>query len=398
MKKVRLLTHTLSDGGAERAVSNISLNLNDNIDREITLYGESAKVTYPYKGKLSFIDRRSDSTTFKLIRNIIQRVKELKKVKESNESIPTISFLLYPNLINTLTASSGPTIISIRNHMSTMLESMKTSIIWRIIIKRIYSKANVITVVSKEIKKDLIENFYINPDKIKVIYNSYDIESIQKLSQEPLGEKYEKIFDKPVVIGVGRFTYQKGFQHLIRSFHKVKQKVPNAQLVLLGQGDTEHYLKKLAKDYNLNNDIHFLGFQKNPFKFISKSHLYVMPSLFEGFPNALAEAMACGVSIISADCFSGPREILAPSEFGIENIKYGVQADRYGVLVPVCDGKAYTAQNHLTPEEEFLSLNMIKLLDNSELRKDFSKKSLKRIQDFDINKIIIEWETLIYNN
>src|SRR5699024_8973667 len=144
------------------------------------------------------------------------------------------------------------------------------------------------------------------------IYNFYDIEKILELSKEPLTVQDAKIFENPTIVTVGRLAEQKGQWHLIRALNKVKKEIPDVKLIILGEGELEDYLKKLVNDYKLTENVHFLGFQKNPFKYITKSDMYVFPSLYEGFPNALAEGMVCGLPVISSDCESGPREILSP--------------------------------------------------------------------------------------
>ena len=157
----------------------------------------------------------------------------------------------------------------------------------------------------------------------------------------------------------------------------------------------ESYLKELSNDFNISKDVYFLGFQKNPFKYISRSKVFVLSSFHEGFPNALAEAMACGIPVLSTDCLSGPREILAPKEFDVQNIDYKINKNRFGVLLPVCDGNIYEASNSITNEEQQMADAIIRILRDNELWGFFSNQSLKRIQDFDINNIINEWESII---
>ena len=221
------------------------------------------------------------------------------------------------------------------------------------------------------------------------------VEDIQKFALEDLENEYKDIFAKPVVITSGRLNKQKGHWHLIRSFFEVKQKIPDAKLVFLGEGELKNYLANLALELGIEKDVHFLGFQKNPFKFISRSKIFAMSSLYEGFPNALAEAMACGVPIVSSDCLSGPREILAPDEFEEETIDYGINKDRYGVLTPVCDGIRYDAEDAITNEEKVMAGHIIKLLEDKELAKYYGSQSLQRIEDFNIKEIIKQWEAII---
>ena len=137
-----------------------------------------------------------------------------------------------------------------------------------------------------------------------------------------------------------------------------------------------------------------LGFQKNPFKFISKSMFFVFPSLWEGFHNALVEAIACGVPVISSDCRSGPREILAPdTDFMYQTIE--PEFAKYGVLMPVFDGKFKKADEPLTKEEKLWIEVILELLKNHKIRQQYAKAGKERVKDFYPDKIIPQWKNAI---
>ncbi|MGY3815707.1 glycosyltransferase [Globicatella sulfidifaciens] len=395
MRKVNFFIGTLSTGGAERVVSNLSLNLNKDIKKIILMFGEKSKIDYPYEGELIYLDKDSHSNILSKLKVVLSRIITVQKIKRLDSHATTISFLEYPNLINTLTSRSGRSIVSVRNHMSTKHNNGFKSKLWNSTIKYLYPKADLIIAVSEEIKRDLIDNYNVNADKIKVIYNSYDLQGIREMAKEEIEDKYSGIFNHPVIITVGRLNKQKGHWHLIRAFSKVKEAIPNAKLVILGEGDLESYLNKLASDLNIIDDVHFLGFQKNPFKYIVRSKVFAMSSFHEGFPNALAEAMACGVPVISSDCKSGPREILAPTEFDNENIDYQIDKKRYGILTPVCDGSKYNSKDAISIEELKIADSILSLLKDEKLWNHFSNQSQERIKDFEISKIIKEWESVI---
>jgi len=169
---------------------------------------------------------------------------------------------------------------------------------------------------------------------------------------------------------------------------------------------TNNYLVKLSEKLGLKTyvwdrdelsesfDVYFLGFQKNPFKFIARSKLFVFPSLWEGFPNALVEAMACGVCVVSSDCRSGPREILTP------NIDFNYQTQepefaQYGVLMPVFEIKYKTANEPLEEREIIWVETIDRLLEDENLQKSYSEKAKQRAEDFGIEKILIEWRNII---
>lgn len=382
------LIGTLSGGGAERVVSNLSQSLPDNVEKEIVLFGKNSKIDYPYSGNINYLDQADHRSAFQKLLISFKRIRKLRKIKKEYPSLLIISFLEYPNLLNMLSGYRKKSIVSVRNYMSTKHKKGIVGMFWNFTIKHFYKNARKITVVSMQMKKDLIENYNLPEEKIKVIYNSYPLQNIKKMAKEKILLNEQKIFNKPTIITAGRLNYQKGHVHLINAFKKIKDVIPDAQLVLLGKGSLEESLRMKAKKLEIEKSVHFLGFQQNPFKYIARSKVFVMPSYFEGFPNALAEAMACEVPVISTDCLSGPRELLAPNEIdGV--IDYKVNKKRYGFLVP-----AFDDQNKKDVEGSISKLT-IELIENMELNSYYSNKSKKRIEDFDIKKIINEWQYII---
>ena len=128
-----------------------------------------------------------------------------------------------------------------------------------------------------------------------------------------------------MVLGVGKLKIQKDFPTLLKAFAQVRSRRP-ARLIILGEGDGEAELKALATGLGIADDVDFHGQVQNPFAFYRRAAVFVLSSRWEGLPNALIEAMACGCAVVSTDCPSGPREIL--------------EDGRFGALVPVGDAEA----------------------------------------------------------
>jgi len=153
--------------------------------------------------------------------------------------------------------------------------------------------------------------------------------------------------------------------------------------------DFEKNMKKklieLCKCLKVEEKVLFLGYQTNPFKFFKKADVYVLSSVFEGFPNALVEAMAVGLPVIATDCSSGPREILAPELNFKEEIKHFYMGN-FGLLTPDMSKEINYDANKIDSEEIELSKAIIKILEDSELANHYAKMSLERINDFSFDK------------
>jgi glycosyltransferase involved in cell wall biosynthesis len=115
---------------------------------------------------------------------------------------------------------------------------------------------------------------------------------------------------------VGRLTEAKDFGTLIKAFAEVL-KVKDCRLVILGEGEKRRELESLIESLNLVNKISMPGFVDNPYKYMRQASVFVLSSKWEGLPNVLIEAMACGTPLVATDCPSGPNEILQNGEYGL---------------------------------------------------------------------------------
>lgn len=393
MKNIAIIISSLKGGGAERVVSNITMNLPKDKYKVYLILFDSSSIEYPYSGELIDINIKANNNPIIKAINFIRRHFKIKKIKVRYKINTSISFLGGPNLLNILTKSKDKVVVSVRGYTSRQPEGIY-SYIGKYLMKKTYNNADVIIGVSNLIKTDLVKNYDINEKKILTIYNPYDLEKIEKLSKELIEDEYESIFKGNVIITVGRLNHLKGHWHLIRAFKKINDCKKDVKLVILGEGELKEYLQSLIDSLDLNNNVHLLGFKTNPYKYIKKSSIFVLPSLSEGFPNVLAESMACGIPVISCDCKSGPREILAPGT-DIEYQCIETEYAEHGILIPVCDGKYYSFDDLLTKEEDIMANSILEILNDEKLHERYAREAIKRVKDFQMSSIMEKWEDVI---
>lgn len=387
-KNIFLIISNLAGGGAQRVASVLSKGLSSHYNPYLILH-DGNRIDYPYCGQVIDLETPVKQSMLAKVIAFLRRTWIVRNLKKSLQPVAVISFLESSNFVNLLAGKKGKTIVSVRNYKSKQGRSFLGKV-YQLLIRKLYGKSNLIVVPSEGIKADLEDIFKLEKKKIKVIYNPYDIDYINNETQEPLEDWERDFFNKPVVITVGNLGRQKGQWHLIRAFREVNKSMPDLRLMILGEGSLRPYLEKLISDYGLKNSIKLPGFVKNPFRLISRSEIFILPSLFEGFPNALVEAMACSVPVIASDCPSGPREILAPSSTA-KGQSQVVERTDYGILIPVCSGIQHTADGYLEDKEKIMAEVILELIEDEELSNEYCLKSFTRARDFKVDIIMQQW-------
>lgn len=399
--KLLFLISSLHRGGAERVLSQMSQNFPNDVECTVLL-NKKAPGDYPFKGEiitLGIEDEFKMSLGFQL-KVFLRRLRVLRKLKKSGEYCACISFMDSSNFANILSGHKKCKVI-VSVHIS--YTGVRSKIYkWFVIpvASFLYRFADTIVVVSGAIENELVNNMHINADKVRVVYNAFNIRQLLDKAQRPIEDEniIEFIKDSFVYINMGRLTHQKGHTHLIRAFSKVKMQCENAKLIIMGDGKEREYLKGIVKSYNLEDCVKILSFQSNPHNVLAACDAYVFPSLWEGYGNALCEALICGLPCVASDCQAGPREILAPdTDIDYQN-KDKIEYAKYGILIPVCSGKRYTQQQDaLEREEELLAEAMILLQEDKALYGKYKNAANERAAQLDIKPIMQEWMDLICN-
>jgi len=355
-KKLAIVVPSLRGGGAERVMVNIIRHIDTSkFDIRLILIKKEGPYVQFIPEHIPVIDLNSNRVRFA----IVKLIKELNKYKP-DVILSTLGYLNLALISIKPFLKGGPKII-VRHAISPTKSLEKYSNIKRSICKKVYrilyNKSDIILAQCEEMKKDIAEVYQIDEGKIRYIYNPLDIKKIQSDMQKQ--NPYNT--DKFNLISAGRFTYQKGFDILLKAFKIVHKKHPNTHLTILGEGVLKEELIITAQKLGLDKKVTFAGFQENPYPYYYYSDMFILSSRYEGFPNTLLEALACKTKVISTQCKNGPKEIIGCND--------------YGLLAEV-------ENNHSLANSILRYMSMESLTQN-------------RCYSFDIKKIIQEYELLI---
>jgi len=324
--KLAIFLPSLSGGGAERAMLNLAHGLAE-YGCAVDLVLVQAKGPY-----LSEVQDSVQILDLKALR-VLTSLPALAGYLRREQPTALVSSLDFASVVALWARRLAgiPTRVLI-NEQNTISISARKSVRRRErmvprLAKRFYPWADHVTGNSRGVADDLSHVTGLPRERIKVLYNPVVTPELREKARAPLNHPWFEAGQRPVVLAVGRLTQQKDFPTLIQAFAEVRQARPS-RLVILGEGPDRPVLEALVKQLNLDDDVSMPGFVENPYAYMRRASLYVLPSRWEGLPTVLIEALYCGPPVIATDCPSGPREILADG--------------RHGLLVPVGDVTALT--------------------------------------------------------
>jgi len=366
-KKVLIVLPSSTPGGAERTTYNLIKGLKSIGPLLLTQKGLH-DFYKPLNIKMYFFEDYGCVSAGLSLSTVVSYIKAVREVVRTEQ--PSVIFgmmhfaSLYVVLARDLFFLKATTVASLRGNASAYFQkNPRADYKERLMVHYFSRRADLIIVPSLGIKNDLTSHFGAKDSKVKVIPNGIDLEWVRGLSKD---EIYMKKDCSWIVTSVRLDTVQKDFLTLLKAFRIVRNS-RMVKLLIIGDGPHKEKILSWIKEMSLNEDVLLLGFQNNPFQYISKSEVFVLSSFFEGFGNVIVEAMALGVPVISTDCPSGPEEI----------IEHGIN----GFLVPVGD------YNRMA---EYI----LNILNDNELWNKISLAGLKRAEDFSALKMAKNYEKL----
>ncbi len=204
--------------------------------------------------------------------------------------------------------------------VSELMRTEQWSALWSIAYRNFYRRFDTIICQSLDMRDDLVRNYRIPDGKIAIVNNPVDIERVRRLAScsVSLDASFEDSAGEgcPLhLVAAGRLVKQKGFDFLIEAV--ALSGLKQLRVTVLGEGPLRGALEALAQAKGVASQFRFIGFQKNPYAYMARANAYVLCSRYEGFPNAMLEALACGVPVIATPTPGGIREI-AQSVQGVQ--------------------------------------------------------------------------------
>jgi GalNAc-alpha-(1->4)-GalNAc-alpha-(1->3)-diNAcBac-PP-undecaprenol alpha-1,4-N-acetyl-D-galactosaminyltransferase len=362
-RRLTLVVPSLALGGAERVVARMANHWATRGDtvKVITL-SAAATDTYPLDPAVTRIAldlmRDSRGPIWALHNNWV-RVRKLREAILRSRSDTVISFTDRMNVVTLLACGSLPVDIVISERIDPSQQRLGVN--WSALRRLVYSRARALVVQTERVRRQMESVMERRP--IYVIPNSVD-EPAADRPHEP-----RSILNGALQLAaMGRLDYQKGFDLLIDAFARASEGRPNWSLTILGDGPERRRLEDQIHTRGLDPRVHLRGWISDPATVLRKCDAFVLSSRFEGFPNALLEAMALGLPAISFDCPSGPAEI----------IRHEVD----GLLVAAGDVPA-------------LSAAIRRLLSDDQLRGRLGTEAIRVVDRFSSERYFARWDAVL---
>lgn len=353
MKKILFYINTLKYGGAERVMTNLSSQFADKGFEVLFVTSYPSDGEYELNKKIKRYNLESENYPCSKIKRNYIRIKRLRQICRIEKPDVLVAFMAEPNfraIIATLGLKTK-TVISVRNDP----QKEYAGRLMNFVGKYILPKADGCVFQTEDAKKWFPKKLQ---NKSTIIFNAVKREFFEA-KRNPVGG---------LVVTCGRLEVQKNHKLLIKAFSNVVRKISNAKLLIYGDGSLKETLQQLIDNLGLYDSVKLMGQTSDVVGTLEMADVFVLPSLYEGMPNALMEAMAVGVPCIATDCPCGGSRMLL-------------------------DGKNGVLINNNNLDELSNALNNL-LLDNNK-KKTISIKCRETVKEFNSDDVFFEWKEYI---
>ncbi|TGE07954.1 glycosyltransferase [Hymenobacter fodinae] len=404
-KNLLMVIPNLGLGGAQRAFHDHSVELSKYYNITEAVFDLDLENLYPSGNPVKSLQVGGGGGPVQKVRNFFRRVSQLKLLKKRLRTDICISHLEGADYVNLLSKGKEKIILLIQGS-KTHDRNISGFTGWLrkdVLMPMLYKRADRIVCVSRDIIPEMVNDYGVDARKLSAINNSFEVESVWERAQEALPAAMQAVYDSaPILVTSGRLAIQKNQAPLLDIFAEL-QKVQPAKLVFIGDGELRSELTQYARALGLRvyeawtdaeltpeYDVYFVGLQHNPFQYIRPATAFVFPSAWEGFPLALGEAMTCGVPVVSTDCPTGPREMLAPESVTPTQPIRTAEWAEYGVLMPML-----TDATTRTTDQQVWVDTLRNLLQDKGRCRQLGQAARQRSNDFTHENTFRRWQKLI---
>jgi glycosyltransferase involved in cell wall biosynthesis len=397
-KKVLMVIPNLDFGGAQESFTWLSNTLHRHYHVINVVFNKEGMGRYVFQAPLLSMEIFAASHPVRKIIHFFKRVQRLRKIKAHFRPDVSISFLEGADYVNILSRKKDKVIISIRGSKRND-PHIRGAIGWvrqRLLMPFLYRQADGVISVNSGIAQELMKHYGVKKP-VQVIYNPFILSKMEQGLREELPQSWREIFNRPIIISHGRLSPEKGFVRFLHVIASIVRQGKPVRFLLIGDGPEYTRIVDTCQAVNLkvyearsgvpvfpDAHVYLAGYLSNPFPYLKRASVFVLPSLHEGFGNAMVEAMACSLPVVAADCPYSPREILAPDS-GTKNCSMPEWAE-YGVLVP--------PWHHPKAVQNWTDV-LIELLEDEKKREHYGSRARLRAESFNETAVASQWKKLI---
>jgi glycosyltransferase involved in cell wall biosynthesis len=321
-----------------------------------TLVLRLSRFDIPPPPKVTVLSLRENGRRAPLFTEVIRLARLIDELKPRT----VLSMLTGPNIIAVLARSLArykPRLVLSEHTMlpdDLRRAGVTRRLLTNMLVPLTYPHADAIVTVSHALAQSLKKTYRLPAGLLHPILNPIPVTKVRGQARSAIGHPWLSQ-NIPILAAVGRLSVEKGFDVLLEALAKVRTS-RRVRLWLIGDGPERRRLGAEAVRLGIAGDVQFLGFQRNPYAYIARAALLVHPARWEGFGNAIAEALALGIPVVATSCPGGPTEIL--------------RNGRDGVLVPPDDSSS-------------LARAIERLVSSPKLRLRYAARGRRRAAAFD---------------